>query len=112
VQNKHIPSVLLACFALASASCHDDAERADDEIGDDGDDDPPIPRDPLDGGGGVPPDTDLPGTSSDPTRPWTTPATLGNGLVHDSRYDHGGKSHHREFLNLDLEEGVRWSGRQ
>jgi CubicO group peptidase (beta-lactamase class C family) len=99
-------------FSAAMLNCADDGNVGDDEVGDgtdgngDGDGDenpPPNPIDPLDGDGSVPPD------SIDPTRSWSSPATLGNGLVHDSRRNLDSTSWSANVADGDLADGVAWS---
>src|SRR5690606_46527 len=41
---------------------------------------------------------------------WRPPTALGNGLVHDSRYDLGVGSHHAVFSAAELATGVDWTG--
>jgi CubicO group peptidase (beta-lactamase class C family) len=103
-------SLLSFCCVAPMLACHDDLPHGDDEVGDGGEDEPPIPVDPLDGGGGVPPEGRIPGVAGDPTAQSRAPATLGNGLVHDSRFSHGGAKYERDFVNIELDDGVRWSG--
>jgi CubicO group peptidase (beta-lactamase class C family) len=105
-----IARILSFCIMPAALGCTDDAPKGDDEVGEDGGDDgevAPIPVDPLEGGGGVPPDAATPGTT---TEPWRSPSTLGNGLVHDSRYSPDQVLDQHGFANTDLMEGVAWSG--
>jgi CubicO group peptidase (beta-lactamase class C family) len=92
--------------------CTDEpSQSGDDEVVDDGEDDfAPTPVDPLEGDGAVPPDAEQPGASTDPPRPWLAPVTLGNGLVHDSRLNLDGSHYQHEVLNVDLDEGIAWSG--
>lgn len=108
-----IARILSFCIVLIVLGCTDDGPKGDDEVGDDGDNDDgeePIPVDPLEGGGGVPLGTTTPGATTDPTHPWLSPSTLGNGLVHDSRYSPDQALHQHGFTNTDLMEGVAWSG--
>jgi CubicO group peptidase (beta-lactamase class C family) len=100
---------------LGTSGCTDDAPHGgDDEVGEDvgdsGDDISPIAVDPLEGDGANPPDADLPGSSTNPTHQWRSPSTLGNGLVHDSRLNLDSTPYQRVVLNVDLAEGIAWSG--
>ncbi len=101
-------------IVLVTSGCTDDGPQVgDDEVGDgdggdggDGVDVPPTPVDPLDGNGAVPPDTDIPGAL---TLQWLPPATLGNGLVHDSRLGLDSTTYQREVLEGALGHGIAWS---
>ena len=76
---------------------HGDGETGGDASGD------PDPIDPFDGDG-----IDPPGDPS-PSETWRSPVTLGNGLVHDSRYDLGAGEFKRNFSAPELIAGVDWA---
>lgn len=61
------------------------------------------PIDPFDGQG-----TDPPG-EPDPGLTWRSPSSLGNGLVHDSRFDLRAGAFHRYVSAAQLAAGVDWS---
>ncbi len=63
----------------------------------------PFPIDPLDGEGSNPPG------SPSRSRAWSTPASLGNGLVHDSRYDLQAGEYRHTVTAAQLVAGVDWS---
>jgi CubicO group peptidase (beta-lactamase class C family) len=110
-QAQKTPRILALGFALALFGCPgDDAPESDDEVDDSGDDVAPPPLDPLDGDGGVPPGTSRPGASTDATNQWRAPGTLGNGFVHDSRINLDATPYSRVVVNVDLDDGVPWSG--
>jgi CubicO group peptidase (beta-lactamase class C family) len=81
----------------------DDASGGESETGDEG---PgvPIPADPFDGEGSDPPG--VPDASLD----WPQPSTLGNGLVHDSRYDLQAGAFSKSVTAAKLVAGVDWAG--
>lgn len=91
----------LAVALLLLTACSGD-DVADDEIGETGEPDPD-PVDPFDGGGAVPP-----GDPSLEAR-WVAPSTLGNGLVHDTRFKVDPSSHASAAAVADLANGVPWS---
>src|SRR5690606_27972333 len=64
----------------------------------------PVAIDPFNGGGDAPPGR------PDRSATWRPPTALGNGLVHDSRYDLGVGSHHAVFSAAELATGVDWTG--
>jgi CubicO group peptidase (beta-lactamase class C family) len=64
----------------------------------------PIPADPFDGEGSDPPG------DPDPTLDWPQPLPLGNGLVHDSRYDLQAGPFNETFTAAQLVAGVDWAG--
>jgi CubicO group peptidase (beta-lactamase class C family) len=64
----------------------------------------PIPADPFDGEGSDPPG------DPDVTLDWPQPLTLGNGLVHDSRYDLQAGVFTGTFTAAQLVAGVDWAG--
>jgi CubicO group peptidase (beta-lactamase class C family) len=109
VRNPQTLQFLSLSIALL-CGCTDDVSEGDDEVGDEGGEATPPPLDPLDGGGAVPPDEPTPGASTHPTNQWLSPVTLGNGLVHDSRLNLDSTPYSRHVLNVDLDEGVAWSG--
>jgi CubicO group peptidase (beta-lactamase class C family) len=81
--------MLIAIFT----ACPDKDDLGDDEIGNETD---PEPFDPLDGAGNVPTgDPDL-------SMPWTSPSSLGNGLVHDTRHD-------VDSTPYSTNDGIPWS---
>lgn len=92
-----ISCVLLACPANDTMS----------EIGETGETggetDGAPPADPFDGAGSDPPG------DPDPTLDWMPPLTLGNGLVHDSRYDLQAGLFSETFTAAQLVAGVDWS---
>jgi CubicO group peptidase (beta-lactamase class C family) len=59
--------------------------------------------DPLDGEGVDPPGDPDPGLT------WRAPSTLGNGLVHDSRYDLAARHYTMAVTSAQLEAGVDWA---
>ncbi|WP_181234239.1 serine hydrolase [Enhygromyxa salina] len=63
----------------------------------------PDPVDPLDGEGSNPPE------KPDASSTWNAPTTLGNGMVHDSRYDLRAGEYSRKVNTLELAAGVDWS---
>jgi CubicO group peptidase (beta-lactamase class C family) len=69
------------------------------ETGDPGTD----PLDPIDGDGAVPPG------SPNPDERWTSPSTLGNGLVHDTRSAVDPSTHAEAFTSNKLAAGAAWS---
>jgi CubicO group peptidase (beta-lactamase class C family) len=117
LRTRLVYRILPAWFVLLALACADDGSPGEDEVGDGGDDSsddggddgeaepPPIPVDPLEGGGGIPPTDDAKTHSG----AWRAPATLGNGLVHDTRRTLDGTSHPHDFPNHDLANGVPWS---
>jgi CubicO group peptidase (beta-lactamase class C family) len=92
-----IASVLLACPA-------NDTIGVTSETGETGDTDGPPPADPFDGEGSDPPG------DPDPALDWPQPPTLGNGLVHDSRYDLQAAPFSDIFTPAQLAAGVDWAG--
>src|SRR5680860_955606 len=72
----------MALLVILTACPEDDVASTDDD-GTAGTTGPgeAEPIDPLDGEGSDPPG------EPDPTLTWRAPTTLGNGLVHDTRYD-------------------------
>ncbi len=75
----------------------DDGEAGHDSLGT-GSDGPQIPSDPLDDDGAEPP-----GEPSEEEK-YPSPATLGNGLVHDTRYLLGTNVDTVAILNADLDD--------
>jgi CubicO group peptidase (beta-lactamase class C family) len=63
----------------------------------------PEPLDPFDGEGSDPPGDPLPHLT------YRSPSSLGNGLVHDSRWDLGAGSYERDVSALQLAVGVDWA---
>ncbi|PRQ06535.1 serine hydrolase [Enhygromyxa salina] len=63
----------------------------------------PVPQDPFDGEGSDPPG------EPDPNLDWPPPLTLGNGLVHDSRYDLHASEYTKTFSAQQLVSGVNWA---
>jgi CubicO group peptidase (beta-lactamase class C family) len=92
----------LAVTLVVGSGCpaNDDDNPASDETGG-----APAaePIDPFDGEG-----TDPPG-EPDPDLTYRAPSSLGNGLVHDSRFDLRAGSHHREVSPAQLAAGVDWA---
>src|SRR5690349_9329460 len=92
----------LAMLLLAGPGCpaHDDDDGAGDETGITPEADP---LDPFDGEGGDPP--------GDPDRNLTyrSPTSLGNGLVHDSRFDLHVGEYKLHTSGAQLAAGVDWA---
>jgi CubicO group peptidase (beta-lactamase class C family) len=89
-------AVLLGCPTA------NDVDVSNGETGDD----PgvPIAADPFDGEGSDPPG------DPDASLAWPQPLTLGNGLVHDSRYDLQAGAFSKAFTAAQLVAGVDWAG--
>ena len=96
------PIPLLLGWLVLSA-CTDDTSGAADE-GDETGYGEPSPEDPLDGEGSNPPG------DPDTNATWAPAQALGNGLVHDSRYDLEAGKRSRDFTGTDLNSGVDWAG--
>lgn len=95
--------VLLACPANdTNSETRETSETS--ETGEPGDEtDGPTPADPFDGEGSEPPG------DPDPMLDWLPPLTLGNGLVHDSRYDLQAGPFSKSFTVAQLVAGVDWA---
>ncbi len=96
-----LPAPLLALVAALAGGCPNDPNDSDDEVDGSGD---PLPKDPLDGVGETP--TGVPDASS----VYPSPATLGNGLVHDSRLL---LDRDDNVVSIDITtagDGVPWAG--
>lgn len=97
-RNPYLVVVMLSILGLACPA-HDDDPTSRDETGGPGE---PDPIDPFDGEGADPPG------EPDPNLTYRSPSSLGNGLVHDSRYDLRAGSYMRFVSVAQLEAGVEW----
>ncbi|MFO7566933.1 MAG: hypothetical protein R6X02_30090 [Enhygromyxa sp.] len=96
--------LLLPCLAVSlivGTGCPaGDSAGGGDETGGPGE---PEPFDPFDGEGDEPPG------NPDPDLSYPPPTSLGNGLVHDSRWDLSAGSYYRIVSELQLTAGVDWA---
>ncbi len=101
-------SIKLATWSVATllpvlAACPaDDTTGGFGETGGEGPGDA-VPIDPFDGEGSNPPG------SPSLARTWRSPASLGNGLVHDSRYDLQAGEYTDTFSAAELVAGIDWT---
>ena len=87
--------------ALALLGCpSDDEPSGDGETGGGG---ITFPYDPLDGEGSDPPG------NPDRDATWRSPSSLGNGMVHDTRYDLDAGKYKRTYTAQALAAGVDWT---
>ena len=94
--------VCLAVLVILASGCPPEHDGADGDGGETGGVGDPDPIDPFDGEGADPPgDVNL-------MRPYPPPSSLGNGLVHDSRFDLKAESSKLAVSTAQLAAGVNW----